>query len=771
MALGSILGWIFCVYTLIRFHLCRMASMAAASNFPSRGDIVKAGYLTAKHSLSLTWRKRWYVLRDSSLLDARRKKLGYARLEYYKSESEVIMSSSATAVGINLQACIELQPRGAPVANHSLVFDITTDTKRTYRFSAASLREKQEWVDCLRNYIAPSNPEFTPKPRPVSAYAAIVQSVKLKLPKKSYSTKLSQSTSSAVSIKPNSGGLHNTKRRGSEALDLEMGTLKTPASDTDGTSKTLDYLDVDVSHALATATTVRTPCSDDRVIYSETNFTPDSKQGNLELEGAGFDQKGKPGLLEPAHDDITLSGQIKHCKILEISSEHITYTDATETRGVWRQCAVALKRGQSARETLQEAVTLGQLCHPNIVRLFGITLPERPCLVVELLDKGDLKSHLQSLRSKVEESAYENAQFELAKSLSEQLLQFSENIALALSYLASLGFVHNKLTAKAVMVSDKNICKIADFDVHGKQAPVKWCAPEASVLYSTASDVWSLAVVMFEIWSLGLDPYEQFTDKEVVELVNGGYRLPPPPGMAVELYNLMILCWNPEPSSRPSSASVLSSLSAAEASVKVSALYSVEGTVLGGALESSEHLHKGLQQMYLKKTHQVKKVKEHSGIELANSQNVPNATEQYELSPKLIIAKLKASEKAQCNRTHAVKLEHSDSCPDELLGHNAAQNGEGKGRYESVHTGADRQAEIIRQITDRRDHYESVQTYEHTGPEREEREQREGSHYERIQHCDLSPQRLASFQDSEERRHCKQPLTQHDKPPELTSVH
>ena len=38
---------------------------------------------------------------------------------------------------------------------------------------------------------------------------------------------------------------------------------------------------MDISHALATATTVRTPCSDDRVIYSETKFTPDSKQGNL----------------------------------------------------------------------------------------------------------------------------------------------------------------------------------------------------------------------------------------------------------------------------------------------------------------------------------------------------------------------------------------------------------------------------------------------------------------------------------------------------------
>ena len=46
-----------------------------------------------------------------------------------------------------------------------------------------------------------------------------------------------------------------------------------------------------------------------------------------ELKGAGFDQKGKPGLLGPAHDDITLSGQIKHCKILEISSEHIRYVN------------------------------------------------------------------------------------------------------------------------------------------------------------------------------------------------------------------------------------------------------------------------------------------------------------------------------------------------------------------------------------------------------------------------------------------------------------
>ena len=46
---------------------------------------------------------------------------------------------------------------------------------------------------------------------------------------------------------------------------------------------------------------------------------------------------------------------------------------------------------------------------------------------------------------------------------------------------------------------------------------MKWTAPEALSYkkYSTASDVWSFGVVMYEIWALGIKPYHKMTNAEV----------------------------------------------------------------------------------------------------------------------------------------------------------------------------------------------------------------------------------------------------------------
>ena len=61
--------------------------------------------------------------------------------------------------------------------------------------------------------------------------------------------------------------------------------------------------------------------------------------------------------------------------------------------------------------------------------------------------------------------------------------------------------------------------------------------------YSPASDMWSFGVVMYEIWSLGHQPFENYSNAKAMEQIDKGMRLPPPPGCPKAVYSLMIQCW------------------------------------------------------------------------------------------------------------------------------------------------------------------------------------------------------------------------------------
>ena len=64
----------------------------------------------------------------------------------------------------------------------------------------------------------------------------------------------------------------------------------------------------------------------------------------------------------------------------------------------------------------------------------------------------------------------------------------------------------------------------------GGKIPVRWTAPEAIAYrkFTSASDVWSYGVVMWEVMSYGERPYWNWSNQDVIKAVEKGFRLPPP---------------------------------------------------------------------------------------------------------------------------------------------------------------------------------------------------------------------------------------------------
>jgi len=71
-------------------------------------------------------------------------------------------------------------------------------------------------------------------------------------------------------------------------------------------------------------------------------------------------------------------------------------------------------------------------------------------------------------------------------------------------------------------------------------------APESLMIkiFTSQSDVWSFGVLMWEITSLGEQPYTAKANEEVINYVRAGGRLPMTLNCPSTLYELMLRCWS-----------------------------------------------------------------------------------------------------------------------------------------------------------------------------------------------------------------------------------
>ncbi|KAF7638530.1 hypothetical protein Mgra_00001904 [Meloidogyne graminicola] len=238
-------------------------------------------------------------------------------------------------------------------------------------------------------------------------------------------------------------------------------------------------------------------------------------------------------------------------------------------KGIWERpdgnnLVVAMKKVFMLEK---EVEILSQIRHRNIIQLYGVSQANPDFYIVtEYAEMGSLYEHLHNT----------NEQLSV-----ERRIKWAKQIARGVAYLhyeAPITVIHRDLKSKNVVIGFGNnqkklLCKICDFGTskdltNSWTAPswggtAAWMSPEIISQregITTATDVWSFAVVLWELFSRQV-PYNGLTEFKIYSIISQhGVRLCIPDNCPKPLADLLERCWKQSPKDRPEMRYVLTLL-------------------------------------------------------------------------------------------------------------------------------------------------------------------------------------------------------------------
>ncbi|NXP55990.1 LMTK1 kinase, partial [Heliornis fulica] len=227
---------------------------------------------------------------------------------------------------------------------------------------------------------------------------------------------------------------------------------------------------------------------------------------------------------------------------------------------------------QDQMQFLEEAQPYRALQHTNLLQCLAQCAEVTPyLLVMEFCPLGDLKGYLRSCRG--------------AEAMTPDPLTLQRmacEVACGILHLHRNNYIHSDLALRNCLLTADLTVKIGDYGLsHCKYkddyfvtadqlwVPLRWIAPELIdevhgnllvVDQTKSSNVWSLGVTIWELFELGNQPYDHYSDRQVLAYAIKEQQLKlPKPQLKLSLserwYEVMQFCWL-QPEQRPTAEEV-----------------------------------------------------------------------------------------------------------------------------------------------------------------------------------------------------------------------